>query len=157
MTYIAPNATVTGDVTLGEHVNIWYGAVLRGDSGSITVGEGTNIQDNAVCHCNHTMPVVIGDHVIVGHGAILHSCTVGSGTLVGIGSILMDGCKIGKGCKIAAGALVPPGMEVPDGHMVMGVPGKITRPIRPEEQEQMLQDAEHYYNLAVQQLPTVSP
>ena len=101
-TYIAPNATVVGDVVLGENVNIWYGAVLRGDSGGITIGEGSNVQDNAVLHNAVTM----GRNCTVGHGAIVHGCTLGSECLIGMGAIVLDGAVLADGCIVGAGALV---------------------------------------------------
>lgn len=124
--WIAPNATITGDVTLGDKVSIWYGAVLRGDNGAIRVGDGTNIQDNCVLHNETT----IGKGCTIGHAAIVHGCTIGDHSMVGMGAILLSGAKIGSHCVIAAGALVKENMEVPDGSLVLGVPGRILGPTK---------------------------
>ena len=131
--YIAPNAVVTGEVNLGENVNIWYGAVLRGDSGTITIGDHTNIQDNCVLHADPGIPMTIGDDVTVGHGAILHSCTVGDNSLIGMGAIVLNGAVIGANCIVAAGALVPQGMVIPDNSLVIGSPAKVRRSLTDEE------------------------
>ena len=112
---LAETAAVIGDVALEENVTIWYGAVLRGDVGPIRIGRGSNIQDNCTVHCAVDVPTVVGENVVVGHGAILHSCTVGDGCLIGMGSILLDGCVVGEGSIIAAGALVPPGRTIRPG------------------------------------------
>ena len=151
--FVAANATVLGDVTLGKGTNIWYGAVLRGDESSIHVGAGSNIQDNAVLHCDADCPAVIGRDVTVGHGAILHGCSVEDTCLIGMGAILLNGCVIGAGSLVAAGALVTQGMIVPPGSMVMGSPAKVTRPLRPEESADILDSAATYRHLSVQQLP----
>lgn len=119
--YIAPNATVVGEVVLDNNVNIWYGAVLRGDCGPIHIGEGTNIQDNCILHSETT----IGKGCTVGHGAIVHGCTVGDNSMIGMGAIILSGANVGRHCVIAAGAVVKENMVVPDGHVVMGVPGRI--------------------------------
>ena len=118
MYYIAKNATVVGDVVLGEEVNIWYGAVLRGDSGRITVGDGTNIQDNCVLH----EETKIGKNCTVGHGAIVHGCTVGDNCLIGMGAILLNGAVLGDNCIVAAGAVVTGKTDAPAGSLLMGSP-----------------------------------
>ncbi|MCB9495550.1 MAG: gamma carbonic anhydrase family protein [Fibrobacteria bacterium] len=125
--WIAPGAHVSGQVVLGEDVSIWYGAVLRGDINSISVGARSNIQDLAVVHVADGFGAEIGEDVVVGHSAILHACKVGNNVLIGMGSIVMDGAEIGDDCVIAAGALVPPGRKIPSGSMVVGAPGKVTR------------------------------
>ncbi len=142
--YIAPTAVVTGDVTLGEQVNIWYGAVLRGDSGAITVGAGTNIQDNCVLH----EKTVIGDNCTVGHGAIVHGCTVGNGCVIGMGAIILNGARLGDGCLVGAGALVTGKTDAPAGSVLLGSPAKIVKTLTSEEQEQQAHDAGHYVVLA---------
>lgn len=119
--YIAPNAIVVGEVVLDNNVNIWYGAVLRGDCGPIHIGEGTNIQDNCILHSETT----IGKGCTVGHGAIVHGCTVGDNSMIGMGAIILSGANVGRHCVIAAGAVVKENMVIPDGHVVMGVPGRI--------------------------------
>lgn len=134
-TLIFPHATVVGDVTLGEHCSIWYGAVLRGDEAPLFIGEGTNIQDNAVVHTSDDIPTRVGKGVTVGHGAILHSCTIGDNTLIGMGAIILDRAVIGKNCVIGAGALVTGKTVIPDNSMVMGSPAKVKRAVTHDEIE----------------------
>ena len=131
--FVADNATVRGDVTLGERSSVFFGAVLRGDRAPITIGSGTNIQDNCVVHVDYDYPVVVGQNVTVGHGAILHGCTVGDNTLIGMGAIVLNGAVIGRDCIVGAGSLVPQGMVIPDGSMAFGSPAKIRRPLTEEE------------------------
>ena len=126
--YLAPNATVVGDVVLGNHVSIWYGAVLRGDRGTITVGDGTNIQDNCVIHEKTT----IGKNCTVGHGAIVHGATIGDNTMVGMGSIVLTGAVIGDNCVIGAGAVVTGKMVAPAGSMLLGSPAKVVKEVSQE-------------------------
>ena len=133
--YLADTARVTGAVRMGPGVNVWYGAAIRGDVADITIGAGSNVQDNATVHCDSGKPNVIGANVSIGHNAVVHGRSVGDGTLIGMGAIVMGETVIGAGCLIAAGALVPPGLEVPDGHLVMGVPGRVVRPVSDEERE----------------------
>ena len=148
MTYIAKNATVVGDVELGQDVSIWYGAVLRGDSGKITVGDRTNIQDNCVLHEN----VTLGAGCSVGHGAILHGCTVGDNCVIGMGAILLDGAVIGENCLVGAGALVTGKMNAPAGSLILGNPAQVAKPLTPAQIDYILKDAENYVNLAKAQL-----
>ena len=128
---IADGAVVTGDVTLGKGVNIWYHAVLRGDEGAITVGEDTNIQDGAILHGE----TVLGAGCTVGHNAIVHGCTVGANTLIGMGAIILGGARIGSNCIVGAGALVTGRMIAPDGSMILGSPAKVVRPLEEAEIE----------------------
>jgi carbonic anhydrase/acetyltransferase-like protein (isoleucine patch superfamily) len=146
--YRAWNSTVTGDVTIGELSSIWFGAVVRGDVAAVTIGRRVNVQDNAVIHCDNGFPNAIEDDVVIGHGAIVHGERVGRGTLIGMGSTVLGHTKIGAACLIAAGAVVPPGLEVPDRMVVMGVPGKIVRPVREDDLKYMRMLAEHYARLA---------
>jgi carbonic anhydrase/acetyltransferase-like protein (isoleucine patch superfamily) len=146
--FISHTAVIVGDVTIGELASFWFGAVVRGDVAPVTIGRRVNVQDNAVVHCDTDVPNVIEDDVVIGHGAIVHGMRVGQGTLVGMGSTLLSRTKIGKECLIAAGAVVPPGLEVPDRMAVMGVPGKIVRPVKPEELEYMKWLTTHYVELA---------
>lgn len=148
-TYIAPNATVVGDVKLACDVNIWYGAVLRGDEGTITVDEGTNIQDNAVVHDKTT----IGKFCTVGHGAIIHGCTIGDRCLVGMGAIVLSGAVIGSHCMIGAGALVTGKTVAPEGSLLLGSPAKVIRPLTEDELADMEKNAQDYVNHAKAQLP----
>ena len=127
--YIAPNATVVGDVALAKNVNIWYGAVLRGDHGTITLGEGTNVQDNAVIHDETT----VGKFCTIGHGAIVHGCTIGDGCLIGMGAIILGGAQLGDGCLVAAGSVVTGKTMAPAGWLLMGNPAKLVRNLTPEE------------------------
>lgn len=142
--YIAPNATVVGDVKLGRDVNIWYGAVLRGDSGTITVGEGSNIQDNCVIHEKTT----IGAYCTIGHGAIVHGCTVGDNTLIGMGAIVLNGAVLGEGCLVGAGAVVTGKTNAPAGSVLLGSPAKITKTLTPEQIHGQRHGAQHYVELA---------
>ena len=123
---VAENATLVGDVSLGAEVSVWFGAVLRGDEAAIRVGDGSNIQDNAVVHCDRSFPVLIGKDVTVGHAAILHGCTVEDRCLIGMGAILLNGCVIGSGSLVAAGALVTQDTVIPPGSLVVGSPARIT-------------------------------
>ncbi len=141
--YIAPNATVVGDVALAEDVNIWYGAVLRGDNGPITVGRGSNIQDNCVVH-DETR---IGADCTVGHGAILHGCTLADGCLVGMGAIVLSGAVLEEGCLVGAGALVTGKTHAPAGSVLLGSPAKIIRQLTPEEQDASKANARYYVQL----------
>ena len=149
--YIAPNATVVGDVQLAENVNIWYGAVLRGDEGTISVGEGTNIQDNAVVHEETT----IGKYCTVGHSAIIHGCTVGDSCLIGMGAIVLSGAVLGDGCMVGAGALVTGKTNAPAGSLLLGSPAKVIRPITEEERRAIEKNAQDYVNQAKAQLPCI--
>ena len=146
--YLADTARVVGEVELGEGVNLWYGAVVRGDVAPVTIGPGSNIQDAAVVHCDSDVPNVIEANVSVGHGAIVHGKRVGEGTLIGMGATVLGQTVIGAGCLVAAGALVPPGLEVPDGHVVMGVPGRVVRPVNDKERQYLAWLAPHYVELA---------
>ena len=150
MVYIAKNATVVGDVALGENVSIWYGAVLRGDSGKITLGDGTNVQDNCVLHEKTT----IGKNCTIGHGAIVHGCTVGDNCTIGMGAILLNGAVIGNDCIVGAGALVTGKMNAPDGSLVLGNPAKVTKELTREQIQGNARSAEHYVELAKHALPT---
>jgi len=131
--YIAKTATVIGDVTLGAHSSVWYGAVLRGDINRIVVGHHTNIQDNAVLHLADDFACRVGNWVTVGHGAIVHACTVGNEVLVGMGAVILDGAVIGKQCLIGARALVTQGMKIPPGSLVLGAPAKVVRKLTKKE------------------------
>src|SRR3712207_6617798 len=121
--FLAHNATVVGDVTVGELSSFWFTAVVRGDVAPVVIGRRVNVQDGAVVHCDTDVPNVIEDDVTIGHRAIVHGTFVGRGTLVGMGAMLLSRTKIGRECLIAAGAVVPPDMEVPDRMLVVGVPG----------------------------------
>lgn len=142
--WIAPTAVVVGKVVLEEAANIWFGAVLRGDNEVIWVGAGSNVQDNCVLHTDMGHPLLIGPNCTIGHGAILHGCSVGEGSLVGMGAMVMNGARIGKACLIAAGSLITEGKEIPDGSLVMGRPAKVTRPLSAQEIDNLRASAAHY-------------
>ena len=146
--YRAANATVVGDVTAGGGASVWFNAVVRGDVAPVSIGRRTNVQDNAVVHCDSGVPNPIGDDVVIGHGAIVHGAGVGDGTLIGMGATVLGRSVIGRRCLVAAGAVVPPGLVVPDGMVVMGVPGRVVRPIRPQEVEYARWLSGHYVRLA---------
>lgn len=146
--YLAPGAQAVGDVTLGERSSLWHNAVLRGDCAPITVGERTNIQDGAVVHCSAGAPTVIGSGVTVGHGAILHSCTVGDETLIGMGAIVLDGAVVGSHCLVGAGALVTPRTVIPEGSLAVGSPARVKRPLTAEEIGELRENAAEYLDLA---------
>jgi carbonic anhydrase/acetyltransferase-like protein (isoleucine patch superfamily) len=141
---ICDGARVSGDVTLGKGVNIWYNAVLRGDEGAITVGEGTNIQDCAVLH----EETQVGAGCTIGHGAIVHGCTVGNNVLIGMGAIVLNGAKIGDDCIVGAGALVTGKMDAPAGSMILGSPAKVVRPLTEAEIASNREAAEGYLHAA---------
>lgn len=131
--FIEPGAVVLGDVTISENCSIWYNTTVRANRASITVGAGSNIQDNAVVHVDEGYPVRIGEYVTIGHGAIIHGCSIGNDSLIGMGAILLNGAQIGKNCIIGAGALVTQNMIIPDNSMVIGSPAKVIRQITPDE------------------------
>ena len=133
--YIADNATVLGYITIGADSSVLFGAVLRAEHMPMIIGQRTNIQDNCILHVEEGLPVVIGDDVTVGHGAILHGCTIGNNTLIGMGAIVLNGAKIGDNCIVGAGALVTGGTVIPDGSLVVGSPAKVKRPITDAEIE----------------------
>ena len=142
--FVAAGARVIGAVRLHEGASVWYNAVLRGDSDSITVGEGSNLQDNVAVHVDAGHPVVIGRDVSVGHNAVVHGCTIGDGSLIGMGSVVLSGAVIGDGCLVAAGAVVLEGTTVPAGSLVAGVPAKVRRELTAEEREDILHNARTY-------------
>ena len=150
--YLAEDVSVIGDVTVEENASIWYGAVLRGDVDRIFIGADTSVQDNSVVHCSTGMPTVIGKNCVVGHNAILHSCTVEDGCLIGMGAVLLDGCLIGRGSIVAAGAVVSPGKVIPPNSMVMGVPGRVTRQLTDKDQEATAWSVQHYLAYAQGQM-----
>ena len=147
-TYIAPSAVIVADVQLDDQVNIWHGAVLRGDSGAIRVGAGTNIQDHCVLHEETT----VGAGCSIGHGAILHGCTVGDNCVVGMGAIVLNGAVIGEHCLIGAGAVVTGKMVAPDGSLILGSPAKVVKEVTPEMIAEIEKDAALYREFARKQL-----
>jgi gamma-carbonic anhydrase len=145
--FIAPTAVLLGDVTIGEQASVWYGAVLRGDINSITVGRGSNVQDGSVLHLSAEHGCHIGEYTTVGHMAMLHACTIGNECLIGMGAIILDGVEIGDRCIIGAGALVTQGKKIPPGSMVLGSPAKIVRELSAEELSGLRGWAERYVRL----------
>ena len=150
--FIAEGAVIRGDVRIERNASIWYNAVLRGDVDSIAVGEGSNIQDGCVVHVDRGCPVRIGRNVTVGHGAIVHGCTIGDGSLIGMGAIILNGAVIGEGCIVGAGALVTQGKHIPAGTLVIGSPARTVRAVTPEEREHNLANAQLYIEEARTQL-----
>lgn len=143
--FVADTAAVIGKVTLEEKASVWFGAVVRGDSNTIHIGKGSNIQDNCTVHANiHGTPTEVGDYVTVGHNAILHGCKIENYSLIGMGSIILDGAEIGEGTIIGAGSLVPPNKKIPAGVLCMGSPAKVVRELTEEEKESIKSAAEHY-------------
>ena len=127
--WIADTATVRGNVTLGEEVSVWFSAVIRGDEAPATVGDRTNVQDGAILHVSRGFPCIVGSDVTIGHGAIIHGCTVEDGALIAMHATVLDGAHIGAGAMVGAGAVVPPGMQVPPGTLALGVPAKVIGPL----------------------------
>ena len=142
--FVATGGRVIGAVTLGEGASVWYNAVLRGDSDTITIGAGSNLQDNVAVHVDMGQPVVIGENVSVGHNAVVHGCMIGDGTLIGMGSVILSGAVIGSGCLVAGGAVVLEGTVVPDGSLVAGVPAKVRRELTEEERAGIRRNAATY-------------
>jgi carbonic anhydrase/acetyltransferase-like protein (isoleucine patch superfamily) len=146
--FVAENATVIGDVHLGDDVSVWFGAVIRGDRDHISVGSSSNIQDNAVVHTTRGFPIEIGSEVSVGHGAILHGCSIRNQVLVGMGAIVLNGATVGEGSIIGAGAVITEGKEIPAHSLVLGVPGKVIRETTSEQREGIVRNAQEYIKLA---------
>lgn len=142
--YAAPNATIVGDVRLEKDVNIWYGAVVRGDNGTIRIGEGTNIQDNAVIHD----PTTIGSFCTVGHGAIVHGCTIGDNCFIGMGAIVLNGAVLEDGCLVGAGAVVTGKIRAAAGSLLLGNPARVVKQLTPTQCLENRENAVHYIQLA---------
>lgn len=142
--WVAESAEVVGAVEIGANASIWFGAVVRGDTETIRIGAGTNIQDASVLHADVGKPLAIGENVTVGHQVMLHGCTIGDGSLIGIGAVVLNGVKIGKGCLVGAGALVTEGKEFPDGSMIIGSPAKVVRDLSDDQKQGLLASARHY-------------
>lgn len=146
--YLANNATVVGDVTIGELSSFWFSCVVRGDVAPVTIGRRVNVQDCVVIHCDTGEPNTIGDDVTIGHSAVVHGLSVGNGSLIGMSATVLSRAKIGNECLIAAGAVVPPDMVVPDRMLVVGVPGKIVRPVSEADLKYMRWLTDHYVEVA---------
>jgi len=142
--WIAPNATIIGDVRIGEDVGIWFGAVLRGDNEPIVLGAGTNIQEGVMIHNDVGFPVIIGAGCTIGHHAIIHGCTIGDNSLVGMGATILNGAKIGNNCLVGANALVTEGKEFPDNSLIVGSPARVLRELDDAAVEKLKLSAKHY-------------
>ncbi|MCT4564003.1 MAG: gamma carbonic anhydrase family protein [Maledivibacter sp.] len=142
--YVSETAQIIGRVTLKENANVWFGSVLRGDGNYIEVGANTNIQDNSVVHINKDTPTIIGENCTIGHGAIVHACTIGNNVLIGMGAIVLDGAVIEDNVIIGAGALVPPGKTIPQDSLAVGSPCKVVRKLSEEEVSGLEESAIHY-------------
>ena len=146
--FVAENAAVTGDVTLGKDSSVWFSAVIRGDGPHIGIGEESNIQDCCVLHADEGFPLTVGKGVTVGHGAILHGCVIGDGSLIGMGAIVLNGAKIGNDCIVGAGALVTGGKVFEDGSLILGSPAKTVRKLTEEDLTGNRSSAAHYVRQA---------
>ena len=142
--WVADSAQVIGNVELGAGASVWFGAILRGDTELLRIGKGSNVQDGSVIHADPGFPATLGDHVSVGHQAMLHGCSVGDGSLIGIQAVVLNGAKIGRYCLVGAGALVTEGKEFPDGSLILGSPAKVARQLTPEQIEGLEHAAAHY-------------
>ncbi len=147
--YIANSADVIGDVYLDENVNIWFGAVLRGDVEKIIIGKNSNVQDNSTVHTDFGLPCIIGKNVTVGHNVILHSCEIGNNVIVGMGSTVLNGVKIGNNCLIGANSLVTHKISCEDGVLILGNPAKVIRKLTEEEISHIIENANHYVENAI--------
>ena len=146
--WVAPNATLVGSVTLDAHSSVFYGAVLRGDVGAIRIGAGSNIQDNVSMHTDTGFVLSVGSRVSVGHGAILHGCTIEDDVLVGMGATVLNGAVVGAGSLVAAGAVVLEYSAIPAGSLVAGVPAKVVRTLTVDERQSIVENARHYAELS---------
>jgi carbonic anhydrase/acetyltransferase-like protein (isoleucine patch superfamily) len=146
--WVADSAQVMGDVELADNVSIWFGSVLRGDSETIRIGRGSNVQDASVLHADPGVPLTLGENVSVGHHVMLHGCTVGDGSLIGIGSVILNRARIGKNCLVGAGSLVTEGKEFPDGSMILGRPAKVVRELNADEIAGLQRIGQHYVDNA---------
>jgi carbonic anhydrase/acetyltransferase-like protein (isoleucine patch superfamily) len=142
--WVAPNATIIGDVTLEKNSSIWFNAVLRGDIENIHIGEGSNIQDGSVLHTDPGYPLKVGKNVTIGHLVMLHGCTIGDNSLIGIGAVILNNAKIGNNCIIGAKTLIAENKEIPDDSLVVGSPGRIIRKVTEDEKKAVLENTKHY-------------
>lgn len=142
--WIAPGAALIGKVRLARDASVWFGAVLRGDNELIDIGEGSNIQEHCVLHTDMGFPLTVGRGCTIGHRAILHGCAIGDNTLIGMGATVLNGARVGRDCLIGAHALVTEGAVIPDGSLVIGAPGRVARPLRPEQIDGLKLSAERY-------------
>lgn len=155
--FVAPGASVIGRVTLGTDANVWFGAVLRGDTNTIRVGTRTNVQDTAVIHVDHDAPTEIANDVTIGHAAVVHGCTVAQCSLIGIGATILSHAVIGEYCIVGAGALVTEGKQFPDRSLIIGAPARVVREITEREMEGLRKSAAHYVELSQQYIKNLQP
>jgi carbonic anhydrase/acetyltransferase-like protein (isoleucine patch superfamily) len=144
--FIAPDATVIGNVHLGRDVSIWFGTAIRGDNEKISIGAGSNVQEHTIMHTDPGFPLTIGEGCTIGHRAMLHGCTIGDNSLVGMGAIILNGARIGKNCLVGAGALVTEGKEFPDNSLIVGQPAKVVRTLDLAAAARLGMSAQHYVN-----------
>ncbi len=142
--WIAPDATLIGDVRVGRDVSIWFGAALRGDNEAIEIGEGSNVQEHTIMHTDPGFPLTVGRGCTIGHRVLLHGCTVGENSLIGMGAIVLNGARIGRNSLVGAGALVTEGKEFPDGSLILGSPAKVARMLDDDAVTRLRASAEHY-------------
>ena len=142
--WVAEGAQVMGNVRMAADASVWFGSVVRGDTETISIGEGSNIQDGSVLHADHGKPLTVGKHVTVGHQVMLHGCTIGDESLIGIGAVVLNGAVIGRHCLVGAGALVTEGKTFPDGSLIIGSPARVARQLTPEQIEALRRSAQHY-------------
>ena len=142
--WVAPNATIIGDVTLEKNTSIWFNSVLRGDCEYILVGEGSNVQDGSVLHTDPGYPLIIGKNITIGHMVMLHGCSIGDNSLIGIGAVILNNVKIGKNCIVGAKALITENKEIPDNSLVVGSPGRVIRKVTEEEKKAISENTKHY-------------
>jgi carbonic anhydrase/acetyltransferase-like protein (isoleucine patch superfamily) len=154
--FIAPTAWVTGDVILGEETSLFFGTVIRGDINQVRVGKGTNIQESSMLHTSHGLgDCVVGERCTIGHGAIVHGCSIGNSSLIGMGATVLDNATIGNNCIIGAQSLVPMNMNIPDGYLAMGVPAKVVRPLKEREIAELQKSADHYIEVSREYLQQI--
>ena len=146
--YVAPNATVLGNVELAAESSVWFGAILRGDNEPISIGANSNVQDGTVMHTDPGFPLILGSHVSVGHQAMLHGCTIGEGSLIGIQAVVMNAAVVGKCCLVGAGAVITERKVFADGTLILGAPGKVVRDLTEEERANLLKIAANYASRA---------
>lgn len=146
--FVAETATIIGEVTIYPDASVWFGAVIRGDADKIVIGEGTNVQDGAIIHCDTNLPTTIGKRAVIGHRAVIHGATIADNVMIGIGAIVLNGAKVGEYSIIAAGSLVPEGKEIPPRSLVMGVPGKVVREVTQDEIKRITDGAQSYIDRA---------
>lgn len=146
--FVAPGAHLIGRVDIGPEASVWFNAVLRGDVEPIRIGPRSNVQDGAIMHTDDGFPLSVGADVTIGHGVILHGCTIEDEALIGMGAVVLNGARIGRGALVGAGALVPEGAEIPAGHLALGVPARVIRPLTDAERERMRYGVQHYVDRA---------